>query len=215
MASQRMESRQEAEAALKSACECFIDCLRELQTIHLAMDGSEGTPRTSIRELTLRLRKAHLHTRSITSWEVGRHVLHVMAPDIRAAQEQLDPIVISELAGSHGVKVSGQRGGYTSERDRALKLSCHPTAVSLVYGPDQGGLDTDNVREFVQLVPLLGELVTAYGVALGVMADALTYAAESEIGSLIQRAGAQLASVPPEAIRPFVDQGGACGVATE
>ena len=210
MASQGIGSRQEAEAALTSVCEGFIDCLKELQALHLTMDDSEGTPIASISELTLRLRKAHLHAQSITSWEIGRHVLHVMAPDIRAAQEQLDPIVLTGLADNDKVTRSGGGGGYTSDRDRALNLFCHPTAVSLIYGPDQGGLHTDNVRELAQLVPLLGGLVTAYCLALGMMAGALSHAAQSEIVSLLQRAGAQLGSVSYEAVRPFVEhEGGA------
>ena len=94
MTSQGIGSRQEAEEALTSVCAGLIDCLKELQALHQTMDHSEGTPVASISELTLRLRKVHLHAQSITSWEIGRHVLHVMAPDMRAAQEQLDPIAV-------------------------------------------------------------------------------------------------------------------------
>ena len=115
-----------AESALTSVCEGLMDCLNELQVLHLAMDGPEGTALGSNDALIRRLRKAHLHVQSVTSWEVGRHVLHGMAADIRAAQEQLDPLVVPKLTDRDQAKLSGNRGRYTSERDRALKVYCHP-----------------------------------------------------------------------------------------
>ena len=179
------------------------------------MDGPEGTALGSNDALLLRLRKAHLHVQSVTSWEVGRHVLHGMAADIRAAQEQLDPLVVPKLTDRDQAKLSGNRGRYTSERDRALKVYCHPRAVSLTFEPDQGGLGTNSVPELVQLVPLLGELVTAYCLALGTMADALGHSSQSNIVSTFQRARGLLASVPPAELRPFLGHGERGEVATE
>ena len=202
-----IDSRQDAEAALMSACEGLSDCLRELQALHLDMDGPEGSAVESKGLLSLRLRKAYLHVQSVTSWEIGHHVLHVMAPDMRAAHEQLDPLVVPELFIGDKMKSSGARGGHTSERDRILKLFCHPTAVTLIYGAGEGGLGTDSTRELVRLVPLLGELVNAYGLALGMMGDALGHSLQSNIVSVIERAEGQLRSATPEALRPFIEHG--------
>ena len=77
---QPISSRQEAEQLLKSGCETLIGYLRELQAIYGAMNGHERRAAESEAGVVLRLRKVFFHVQAVTSWKVGTHLLHVVAP---------------------------------------------------------------------------------------------------------------------------------------
>ena len=189
---------------LRSGCEDLIGYLRELQTIHLAMNSSERTAAESEVCVLLRLRKVYFHVQAITSWKVQKHLLHVAAPDIRAAHEQLDTLKLDHLYGGDNQEASRLR----RKRDSALRPLSHPTPMNLLHPPYLGGLDSDNIWEFLELYLLLGELVKTYGVALGVIADVLGHSPQSEIIDVFNQATSQLNSVFPEAFRPFIEVDG-------
>lgn len=90
-------SRQEAVRRLYSDCNAELGCLRKLNAIHLTIDYPERTGTNSETELVLRLRKVFFHIRAVTNWPVDTDILHVMGPDIRAAMEHLDPIVVENM----------------------------------------------------------------------------------------------------------------------
>ena len=77
----------------------------------------------------------------------------------------------------------------------------------LVHRPHLGELSSGNIREHLELYLLLAELVNSYGLALGTVADVLGHPSRSEIVDGIHRSTAQLASVFPEAFRPFMEEG--------
>ena len=203
MTNSPISSRQEAELGLRSGCETLIGYLRELQAIHLAMNAPALTAPESEAEVVLRLRKVFFHVQAVTSWKVGTHLLHVMAPDIRAAQEQLDPLILDDLYEGDKQEASSER----RERDRVLAPLSHPTPMILIHPPDLGGLKRDNVREFLRLYLLLSQLVNAYGLALGATADILGHSQQSEIIDVTKRLTEQLSYVSPEAFRPFMEEG--------
>ena len=141
-----ISSRREAEMVLTSGCEALIGLLMELQALHGAMDGPERTLAESEAEEVLRLRKVYFHVQAITSWTVETHVLHVMAPDIRAAQEHLYPLTLEDLYDNDKQSASNAR----RKRDRILDPLSHPTPMILIYRPHLGGLGSDNIWEFIE-----------------------------------------------------------------
>ena len=203
MTNSQISSRQEAEQLLKSGCETLIGYLRELQAIYGAMNGHERRAAESEAGVVLRLRKVFFHVQAVTSWKVGTHLLHVVAPDIRAAQEQLDPLILDDLHEGDKQEASSER----RKRDRVLAPLSHPTPMILIHPPDLGGLKMDNVREFLRLYLLLSQLVNAYGLALGATADSVDNSQLSEILDVIKRLTEQLSYVSPEAFRPFMEEG--------
>ena len=206
MSTHIIRSRQEAEMALRSGCEEFIGYLRELQAVHLAMDGPERRPAECEAEEVLHLRKVYLHVQAVASWKVGKHVLHVVAPEIRAAQEQLYPLTLEHLYDNDEQEAANHR----RQRNRVLDLLSHPTPMILIYSPTFGGLASDNVRdnvrEFIELYLWLSELVNAYGLSLGVIAEILSYSPATEILDVVNRATVRLTSFSPEAFRPFMEE---------
>ena len=157
------------------------------------MNAPALTAPESEAEVVLRLRKVFFHVQAVTSWKVGTHLLHVMAPDIRAAQEQLDPLILDDLYEGDKQEASSER----RERDRVLAPLSHPTPMILIHPPDLGGLKRDNVREFLRLYLLLSQLVNAYGLALGATADILGHSQQSEIIDVTKRLTEQLSYVSP------------------
>ena len=203
MTSQNINTRREAEMVLRSACEDSIGLLRELQSIHLAVDGPERAPSESEIEEVLRLRKVFYHVQAITYWPIGKYVLHVIAPDIRAAQEQLDPLTLKALFDGDRQEAAKVQ----KERERVLGPLSHPTPMTLIYPPHFGGFGDDTLREFLELFQLLGHLVNSYGLALGTVADVLSHSSQPEIVDVIHRATTQLTSVFPRGVSPVHGRG--------
>lgn len=200
MTTSSISTRGEAETVLKSGCEELIGLLRELQGIHLKIDGSEQAPCEPQGAEILRLRKIYLHVQAIAAWKVTEHVLHVMAPDIRAALEQLDPLTLESFSNGDKQKASKDQ----RQRERVLGPLSHPTPITLIHPPHLGGLGKNDLQEFLELLLLLGLLANSYGLALGVTADSLGYTVSSKISDVCGRNAACINSVPLESIRQFI-----------
>ena len=201
-----INSRPEAEECLHSACEQSIRHLNELSALHLAIDPPERTPNKSEAECVLRLRKVCLHVRAITSWDISADVLHVMAPDIRAAREQLYAIVLKFYDGYKDADISKLRR-YWAEKEKDLALFSHPTAMALVQGRDVGGFGkADNIVCLHKLYELLAGLVCDYSIGLYMTAEVLDRSKQPEIRQMIDRSGAEFSLFPSDALLRFVER---------
>ena len=75
---------------LRSACEQCLACLKDLLGIHLDIDPPTSVIAPNAPDCVYRLRKVLLHVDAISAWQLDTHVMHVIAPELRAASEQLD-----------------------------------------------------------------------------------------------------------------------------
>ncbi len=199
MTAKGISSRAEAEKWLRSGCERCIAFLSELSALHLSIDGPNRMAIESEAECVLILRKVYLHIRAITSWAVDSDVLHVMGPDIRAAREQLEPMVREQLYDGRDKPSLAQRRRYVAEKEKQLAHFSHPTPVILIHDRRAGGLGkTDTILYLSTLYELLGGLVVDYGLGLGVAAGVLGSSKQSEILSVITRAEKEITSRSPD-----------------
>ncbi len=206
MTTDRISSRQEAVEHLKAGCERCLEYLRELNTLHLAIDDLERRVDGSEAECVLRLRKVYFHIHAVTSWPLSLDVLHMMGPDLRAATKQLDPIVSSELDGCHNLRGFATQRGYVEEREKQLALLSHPTPVLLVLSRDLGGFGkTDAIVYLLKLYDLLMGLTLEYGLGLGVVAEVLNRPKHSEIIDVINQAQEELASISSKEILRYAE----------
>ncbi len=196
MSTNQISSRKEAEEILHARCERCVGYLSELQTIHLAMDGPTRRPTESEAEAVLQLRKVFFHIQALTSWAVDTQVIHVMGPDIRAAEEQL-AIINGQLPNDNHVADLAQLRKSFSDRDAQLAPFSHPTPVNLIFSRDVGGLgEGDTILILSKLNLLLAELVVDYSMGLGAVADLLDPPRQSEILDVMNRSGEDFGLFP-------------------
>ena len=208
MTTNRISSRQEAVEHLKTGCDRCLAYLRELNTIHLAIDDPKRQAAESDAECVLRLRKVYFHIQAVTSWSLSLDVMHMMGPDIRAATKQLKPIVSPELDGCHSLTGLATQRGYVEERDKQLAFLSHPTPAILIHPRFLGGFGkTDAIQYLLKLYELLMGLTLEYGVGLGVVADVLNRPKHSDIIAVINRAKEELPSISPKEFLRFVEAG--------
>ena len=198
-------TRQQAIDHLRSGCEQSIPRLNELIGIHIKIDPLSRSIRPNDNEIVYRLRKVLLHIKFATSWQFDTQVMHVLAPEIRAADEQFDMIwkkvpkeQITEILVEDGDSAVGMR-------DRAFKLGrkilspyIHPTPQSLLLAKEQGGLgEVDEVRYYYYLFLLLGYVEFRYSVSLAFLSQLLKSNKEGQINSVMIKMGEAFASTSP------------------
>ena len=206
MTTNQISSRKEAEEILHARCERCVGYLSELLAIHLAMDCPTRRPIPSEAESVLRLRKVFFHILALTSWGVDTEVIHVMAPDIRAAKEQLEPIVLGQSSDENDIVDHAMQRRTFSDRNAQLAPFSHPTPAILIFSRDVGGLgEGDAILILSNLNLLLAELVVDYCMGLGVVADALYPSKQSEILDVMNRSGEDFGSLSVKEFLPFVD----------
>ena len=206
MTTNRISTRQEAVEHLKTGCDRCLGYLRELNTIHLAIDDPKRKAAESEAECVLRLRKVYFHIQAVTSWSLSLDVMHMMGPDIRAATKQLEPIVSPELDGCHNLAGLATQRGYVEEREKQLAFLSHPTPAILIHSRVLGGFGkTDAILYLLKLDGLLMGLTFEYGLGLGVVAEVLNRSKQSEIIGVINRAKEELPSISPKEVLRFVE----------
>lgn len=188
-------SADEIAGRLTKACERQLVTFREILRIHNDLLGPLNDIRGDESDALLRLRKVYCHVAAITCWAVDEWSIHVMAPDMRAAFEQLRPLVRAGVcAVAHG---PGEECGIPrcfDQWDGELAPYTHPTMTFLTLVPAAKG---DKVRSLVLLCGLLNELLRSYAMALDVetppeegvnpihdMAEHVTPLAEIEIADI-------------------------------
>ena len=204
----QFSSRQEAEEHLRSACERSIGYLQKLSILHLAIDPPERIATNSDDERVFRLRKVCCHVRVITSWAINADSLHVMGPDIRAAREQLEPIVLRIYKDDNDAHLTQGRS-YLKSQMQQLPSYSHPTPMTLIQARHLGGFGReDTIRWLGQLYIFLVGLAFDYALGLEVIAEMLDRTKQSEVGSAGELVKVELSSSLTEAALRFADKSG-------
>ncbi len=159
-------SEGEVAGRLIEACERQLVAFREVLRIHNDLLGPLNDIRGDESDSLLRLRKVYCHVGAITCWAVDELSTHVFAPDMRAAFEQLRPLVragVCAIAHEPGEECGIPR--CFDQWDGQLAPFTHPTMTFLNMVPEANG---DKVRSSFLLCGLLNELLRSYAMALDV-----------------------------------------------
>ena len=203
---------QQAVDLLHSGCEQCLSCLNELIGIHIEMDPVTRLVRLDDEEIVYRLRKVLLHIKSVVSWQLDTEVMHVLAPELRAAEEQIDMIWkkvpkerLKELVPSDGSSEVGMRGGPFQPGKDILSSYVHPAPQRLLLAREHGGLgNVDEVRYYIHLFLLLGNVAFRYAVSLDFLSQILNGAKEGQLVSVIEKLREEFGSLSSEDCFRFV-----------
>ena len=209
-----VQTREEAVERLRSGCEQCIECLKELIRVHFEMDPYDRAICADDEEIVYRLRKVLLHVKAIAGWQLDTMVMHVLAPEIRTADEQIDLVwkklpreELSEYLSDNGKSVVGGRDKTFKSGKAVLSSYIHPTPQRLLLGKELGGLGKpDEVRCFIDLFMLLTGLVFRYGVSLGFMSRLLSGGKEGSIAAVMSKATEAMGSLSPADCLRFVSR---------
>lgn len=176
---------------MRAECESYRQALRELARIHVKIDAprrmiGEGEP-----DWIGRLRKICLHAVAITEWEIEVDVEHVMAPELRAAYEQM-AFVWQSLPAEYRMTEFDGDWWANEAKSGMLATYDHPTGMSLTRSAGWGGFGDRDLRSDIQLACWLGRLGFGYGQALVYLAQVLEVPEdiESQISRLFALKGA-------------------------
>ena len=198
-----LQTREEAVDHLRSGCEQCISCLKELIRVQFEMDPHDRVICTDDEEIVYRLRKVLLHVRAITSWQLDTEIMHVLAPELRTANEQIELIwkklpkeQLSEYLADDGKSVVGERDNLFKSGKEILSSYIHPTPQRLILGKELGGLGRpDEVRCYVGVFMLLSSLVFRYGISLAFLSQLLSSRKEGAIAAVMTKVTEELRSI--------------------
>ncbi len=210
-----VQTREEAVDRLRSGSERCISCLNELLHVHFEMDPADRVIRTDDEEIVYRLRKVLLHVKAITGWQLGTEVMHVLAPELRTADEQIDLVwkklpkeELSAYLSDDGKSVVGGRDRAFKSEKELLSSYIHPTPQRLGLGKALGGLGRpDEVHCLVNLFVSLSGLVFRYGVSLGFMSQLLNGRKEGSIASVLLKVTETMSAISAADCLRFVVSG--------
>ncbi len=174
---------------LAEACDRQLEALQETRKMHENLFGPLDTEPGEESDSLLRLRKVYCHVIAITSWRIDRWVFHVMAPDIRAALEQLRPLVRETCKEVHEPKEQCKVSRYFDKLDDLLTPLTHPTTVNLTYLPEaNGAFAGGGVKHFSNLCLSLHCLLAHYALTLDIEASRLGLSPERLGNTIVERA---------------------------
>ena len=188
-------------ADLRSVCDELIACLNQLVGIHLAIDTVDRVIQPSVRDGVYRLRKALFRVRAMTAWDITIEVMHVMAPEIRAALDQFDEVREQAARVLDLGEIFEQRNSKTARRritmDREFVSSyMHPSPQSLLLPLQEGGLvPGDSQRVYAKVAYSLFQLASGYAISLGWLSDRLVAGQEIAIVEVMRRITVVIAGV--------------------
>ena len=194
---------QQSPAVLRSACDESIGCLKELVDIHFAIDPSDRLIQPTDPDCVYRMRKALLHIKAITAWTLDTDVMHVIAPEIRAAVDEIDAVWEE---GAHALElddiVEEQASKATRRRARTNRETTssyvHPSPQRLLLPKEYGGLGPgDDQRYYTTMLDMLFHLAFRYAVSLAYLSRRLAVGQELPLAPMMQRIAAVIASVAP------------------
>lgn len=174
------QSRQDTLELLQAQCEECIACLHDIVSIHLKIDPASRIIEADDDECFYRLRKVRLHVKAITAWQIEPDILHIIAPEIRCASDQLEKIFKSmpessraDYLGEHGT-VAGHFGQSGRELREIVSGFVHPTRQRLLVPLERGGFYESN-----RLPSLMVQLWMLVDLALNYEASVAYLAGES------------------------------------
>ena len=191
---------------LRSGCEECVASLNGLITIHFGMDTPDRMIRPSDGECVYRLRKVLVHVKAITRWEFDTDVMHVIAPDLRAANEQVDEILkklprgyLDDLLGVQDKQTARRVQASAKKKQETVSSYIHPTPQRLLLPRDQGGLG--ELYEFPywsNMFMFLFDLVLRYAMLLGYLSQLLNAGSEAAVASVMERMRTKVDSIARE-----------------
>ena len=188
---------------LRLACDESIACLKELVDIHFAIDPSDRLIQPTDPDCVYRMRKALLHVKTITAWTLDTDVMHVIAPEIRAAVDEIDDVCeealhdleLDDIVEEQASKSARHRAKTNRE---ATSFYVHPSPQRLLLPKEHGGLGPgDDQRYYTTMLDMLFNLAFRYAVSLAYLSRRLAVDEELPIASMMQRIGAVIVSVTP------------------
>ena len=175
---------------LTAACEEQIEALWRACRAHENLFGPLDAEREQESDTLLRLRKVYCHAIAVTSCPMDGWAIHAMAPDIRAAFEQLKSLMRDGVCTE--VHETGDRDCTVprcfSTWDGLLAPFSHPTTTVLMFYNSAGGLRKDDVRCLSRLCLLLYGLSGCYASALDIEALRLGLPLEEGLSDPAERA---------------------------
>ena len=186
-------ARVQGTAGLVWGCKRCIELLRELFSLHLEMDPHDRQLSGAEDEVVLRMRKIALHVRAVLDCEIDGVAMHILAPEIRAANEQIRKTregkaerYLLELKGPDISKVRQEVRDSEKWIRRSLSPYVHPTSMRLGLPQAQGSLTSANERwYFFQMFSLLFHLASDYALTLTYFCHVIGQRRDDEIVSLI------------------------------
>ena len=194
---------QQSPAVLRSACDESIACLKELVIIHFAIDPSDRLIQPTDPDCVYRMRKALLHVNAITAWTLDTDVMHVIAPEIRAAVDESDEVceeaahdlALDDIVEKEASKATRRRAKTNRETTSSY---VHPSPQRLLLSQEHGGLcPGDDQRYYTTMLDMLFDLGFRYAVSLDYLSRRLAVGEELPIASMMQRIEAVIVSVTP------------------
>ncbi len=193
MANDLFHSRHEALKLLQSDFEGCITALNDLARIHSDMNplGKELQP-TEL-ESVYRMWKVRLHVKAIANWQFDMDIMHVIAPELRVASEQIDKvfkqvgdIFLSTIFDEDGKKAVQQMQKVAEARQDFVSAHVHPTPQRLQLPRGRGGLrESDDILHLCHMVVLLQGLILKYGLAVGYLSQLLSSQHEGAVGRIL------------------------------
>ena len=192
---------QQSPVVLRLACDECIACLKELVDIHFAIDPSDRLIQPTDPDCVYRMRKALLHVNTISVWTLDTDVMHVIAPEIRAAVDEIDDVCeeaahdleLDDIVEEQASKGTRRR----AKTNREITSSyVHPSPQRLLLPKDRGGLGPgDDQRYYATMLDMLIHLAFRYAVSLAYLSRRLVVGKELPIASMMQRIEAVIVSV--------------------
>ena len=160
---------QQTVETLRSQFDKCIECLNDLVALHQEIDPPNGTIKSTDEECYLRLRKVLLHVQAITAWQYENENLHVIAPEIRCANRQLEEILkimpesyrVADLGKDDSVSVQIHRPG--GKLREIISGFVHPTPTRFFLPIERGGFfETNEAPSLWFTVLMLADLAVNY-----------------------------------------------------
>lgn len=156
---------------LNERCERVLQVLRELVQVHREIEAADEHCGDTFVDRA-KLYKASFHIQAITSWEMDGEVLHVMAPEIRAAVLALDSLVQDSLPGPLTKNYRNRHSFVIPEQE--LASFAHPTPFSLSLSRDKGGFGSTGFVRYLAIAYIaLSQVMAAYASAVGDLAASI------------------------------------------
>lgn len=182
-------------AGLISGCERCIEILKELISLHLQMDPPDRQLSGTEDEVVLRMRKIALHARAVVDCEIDKMAMHTLAPEIRAANEQIRKTrkgkaehYLLDLMGPDVSKARQKIRDSERRTMRTLSPYVHPTSILLGLPQAQGSLtSTSEQLYFSRMFSMLYNLAEGYTLTLTYFCHVIRECRDDEIVSLCKK----------------------------
>lgn len=189
------QTRQGTIQLLRAQCERCIECLNNLTVIHLELDSPSRVIKLTDDACYYRLRKVLLHVEAIAGWQIETEVLHVIAPEVRCANTQLEKVLVS-MPESFRLNYLGEKNSAFAGKFRQVGKGLreivsgfvHPTPQRLLLPIEHGGFyETNKAPNLVFMFWMLVDLASKYAVSVAYLSDNSKTGNEWEVTTVILR----------------------------